>query len=75
MLRVETANSTYEIDEEAGTVTRVPMTGDLRRDAEAIPLIALGDVVIGESMRMVLNLRGDGIHTYRVTSAVLRIEH
>lgn len=73
-MRVETANSTYEIDEEAGTVTRVPMSGDLRRDAEPIPLVALGEVVVGKPMRMVLNLRGDGVHTYRVTSPVLRIE-
>lgn len=74
MLRVETSNSTYEIDEEAGTVTRVPMSGDLRRDAEPVPLVALSEVEVGKPMRMVLDLRGDGVRTYRITSVVLRIE-
>lgn len=74
MLIVETANSTYAIDDQAGTVTRVfTMGGQLRRDGEPIEYLKVPEPVLGERMDMVLKLRTDGVFTYRSTSPVLRV--
>jgi len=70
---VETSNSTYEIDEEAKTVTRLPMSRAMRRDAEPISYTALSPIVVGRPMEMFLDLRQDGVPTFRQTSTVLRI--
>jgi hypothetical protein len=72
---VETENSVYVIDVEDETVTRVAREGDLRRDGEKVPLLALeDDPVVGMPMVMLLAIRSDGVRTVRITSPVVRVE-
>jgi hypothetical protein len=76
-ITVLTETSAYLIDLDAMTATRLPGDGagadtsmptppllaDLRRDAEAIPLLNRPELVIGQPMTLLLNLVGDGITT------------
>lgn len=48
-------------------------TAALRRDGEEIPLIALGNLEVGQRGELVLDVRRDGIATYRGTTPVLSI--
>lgn len=48
-------------------------TATLRRDGEEILLIALGNVQVGRRGELVLDVRRDGIATYRETTPVLSI--
>lgn len=80
---VTTETSSYLLDLDAQTATRYPGTGtgndmdhlvaDLRRDADAIPLLGV-TCTVGKLMVLALDLRGDGVLTARLTTAVTRIE-
>lgn len=48
-------------------------TASLRRDGEQIPLITLGNLEVGLPGELILDVRGDGIATYRFTTPVLSI--
>ena len=86
--RVTTATgSVYDlvIGSEGSTLTRRPgelpvhpsmdgaETSPLRRDTEAITVLAVHQLVVGQPAVFVLDLRRDGIPTVRTTSPVLTI--
>lgn len=71
--------STYLIDQDDATVMRFAgtpgKTGTQRRDGELVPLLLMHrEPVVGEPMVMLLDIRGDGIQTERITSRVAGIE-
>lgn len=74
---VHTENSRYLIDLDSRTCTRLPgLTGnawDLRRDGDELPLLRIDQCRFGEPGALLLDLRGDGISTLRLTSIVRRI--
>ena len=79
---VSTASrSTYLIDVNRRTATRYPaevgragwVAPQLRRDAEELPMLAVR-CAPGTPMVLVLDLRGDGVPTVRVTTPVSRVE-
>ncbi len=77
MKRITTASgSVYALDEEAMTVRRVPSveSNRLRKDAQALPLLGVPLVELGESMHMLIDVRGDDISTVRTTTPVVAIE-
>jgi hypothetical protein len=49
-------------------------TPRLRRDHEPVPLLALDPIEVGLPMEMWLDLRGDGVTTFRATTRVTRIQ-
>lgn len=58
-----------------GYLTRqIEGSGILRGDGEPIEIIESHDVEVGKSARFMLNLRGDGIPTYRMTSRIIDIK-
>lgn len=69
--------SIYEIDPEANTVTRMHVgdeSNELRRDGEAVRIIEMPEPpTVGQSLTMVLDVRGDGILTIRKTSPVTKV--
>lgn len=82
--QIDTESSTYLFDAEAVTISRwtggagsiegVPVEHvDLRRDGEEITVLAASKPTPGESWQLALDLRRDGIVTYRTTTAVRRI--
>jgi len=82
---VRTQTSSYLLDLDARTATRIPgdedVVGDvwetvrLRSDAVPLPLISLIRCNVGESMRMVIDVVGDGVTaTLRDTTPVISIE-
>ncbi|TQL58967.1 hypothetical protein FB474_0310 [Oryzihumus leptocrescens] len=82
--RVRTETASYDLDLDAGTARRAPLpvpmedsgwapVADLRRDEEAIPLIWVLRCRVGESMLLALDLRGDGVITFRATTPVVLI--
>lgn len=84
-LRVRTATSVYDLDYTAMTATRLNpapqarvgggwLRYDLRRDGDPIPLLEIPDITLGQPMLLVLNVRGDGIETERLTTPVVQIE-
>lgn len=76
MVRVETRSGTvYEIDPQERTVRRVNIgsEGAFRRDGEAITYTAMTEVNVGQRIGMLLDLRGDGVTTVRVTTPVVSI--
>jgi hypothetical protein len=46
---------------------------DLRRDGEAVPLLAIGPVAVGLPLAMVLQVRSDPVETTRLTTPVVSI--
>ena len=71
---VETLNSTYVFDMEAQTVQRTVHWGEpLRRDDEVLPVLDLLHPVVGQPLRMVIQIRADGVPTLRTTSEVIRV--
>src|SRR5690625_1036138 len=74
---VHTENSRYLIDLDSRTCTRLPnLPGriqELRRDGEELPLRRIDQCRFGEPGALLLDVRGDGISTLRVTSIVRRI--
>ena len=88
--RITTATgSVYDlaIGPEGPTLTRWPgelpvhlsmdgaETNPLRRDTEAITVLAVHQLAVGQPAVFVLDLRRDGIPTLRTTSTVLTINH
>lgn len=45
----------------------------LRMDGDEIPLLAIGNLTVGERAQLVLDVRGDGVVTVRETTPVLSI--
>lgn len=81
--QVTTETSLYLIDLDAKVVTRVPDAGagrlpgaspvaisSLRRDHEAVCLVELMDCELDRPLRMLLDMRGDGVPTLRVSTHV-----
>jgi len=50
-----------------------PISVNLRRDAEHIPVMWAGAPVVGQPWALLLDLRGDGISTIRITNIVRQI--
>lgn len=84
--QVTTETSLYLIDLDAGLVTRVPDAGagtlpglspvaiaSLRRDHEQVTLIKLIECELERPLRMLLDLRRDGVVTLRTTTCVREI--
>lgn len=74
---MSTETSRYVIDLDARTITRSPGDGedalDLRRDDEVVPLLRLNSCERGASAVLLLDVRGDGVATLRMTTPVRRI--
>ena len=81
---VVTETSTYVIDVDAMTATRLPggagsLDGSsvprfgLRQDQQPIPLMRVPAPVIGQPCDLLLDVRGDGIATLRRTSWVCHV--
>jgi hypothetical protein len=81
--QVTTETSVYLLDLDAKRVTRVPDAGagpppglspapvaSLRRDHESVPLLGLIKCAVGEPMRLLIDIRGDGVSTLRTTTIV-----
>ncbi|WP_018771412.1 hypothetical protein [Arthrobacter sp. 162MFSha1.1] len=47
---------------------------DLRRDGDEIPLLAVVQLEIGERGHLFLDIRGDGVATFRDTTPVISIQ-
>ena len=82
-LIVTASGSEYSLDLDGMTITRHwgvhPPVDDhiateLRRDGQAIPLEQIITCEVGVWGEFVLNLRGDGIFTYRRTTAIESIQ-
>lgn len=75
--RVTTASgSIYILDFDAKTVERLPGkdANELRKDSEVIPLLGtVGPLQEGVMMELMIDVLGDGIVTYRSTTAVQSI--
>lgn len=90
--QVTTETSVYLLDLDMKQVTRVPDAGAgpppgwspapiaaLRRDHESVPLLKVITCTVGEPMRMLIDVRRDGVCTLRTTTVVrhlrqLRVE-
>lgn len=80
---VRTATSTYLLDFDARTATRMPADAPdsdahdvaaLRRDTAAIPILEMSPVTVGAPMNLLLNVTGDPeIVTLRQTTPVREI--
>jgi hypothetical protein len=68
------SGSVYVVDEDANTVTRETKAREMRRDGEAIEIISMAEPIVGVPWATVLNLRGDGVRTYRCTSPVVEVQ-
>ena len=81
--QVTTETSLYLVDLDAQSVTRVPDAGagtppelspvaiaSLRRDHEPVTLIELMECQLDRPLRMLLDLRRDGVPTLRVSTHV-----
>jgi hypothetical protein len=81
--QVTTETSVYLLELDRKQVTRVPDAGAgpppglspsaiaaLRHDHEALPLLKLITCVVGEPMRMLIDIRRDGVCTLRTTTIV-----
>lgn len=56
-----------------GDYARIPVAG-LRRDGETLPLLAVGQLQLGQPGALLLDVRRDGIPTVRNTTPVVSIE-
>ena len=81
-LVVTTRTASYLIDHDAGTLTRHPAshtpagyrTAELRRDGDAVPLIAVLECAVGRPLVALIDVRGDGVPTLRRSTEVRAIE-
>lgn len=84
--QVTTETSVYLLDLDDRRITRVPDAGAgpppgldappiaaLRRDHEPVPLLSLISCTIGEPMRMLIDVRRDGVGTLRTTTIVRQL--
>jgi hypothetical protein len=75
--RVETMHSSYLIDLDARTVCRTPVNpdaNDLRADETVLPLHEIITCRKDFLMELMIQIRDDGIPTYRRTTAIKSIE-
>ena len=80
--RVKTVTALYELDFDHRTIRREPTginTEDhdsepLRKDGSAIPFRLVGNVELGKPMRLLLQIRDDGVSTLRTTTPVISID-
>ncbi|TQL60973.1 hypothetical protein FB474_2376 [Oryzihumus leptocrescens] len=83
--RVRTETAVYDIDLDAAWICRHPANEQrggahdarvaaLRLDDTPIPLVTVHQCQLGAPMILVLDLRGDGILTVRLSTEVLTIE-
>jgi hypothetical protein len=85
--RVTTETSVHLIDYDNMMVTRLPGEGgpavphlppptvsDLRKDAEALPLLEVPEPVVGERLPLYVQIRDDGVPTIRLTTYVQAVE-
>jgi hypothetical protein len=70
--RTETG-SVYDVDVDNKRVRRVEFTHELRKDGEWRPLHSISRINIGEPVRMLIDVRGDGVITHRTTSFVTEV--
>jgi hypothetical protein len=86
LLIIVTETSRYVLDRKRMSATRVagrgggavdglppPMLAHLRRDAEAIHLLAWPEPTVGEPMTLLLRVREDGVPTVRTTTIVREV--
>ena len=76
------SGSVHLFDFEMGCVTRLPAaegrepdfpTADLRRDGEAVPLLWVGGIEVGEPLVMLVQVRADAVTTVRQTTPVVSV--
>lgn len=85
--KVTTETSAYLVDFTNMTATRLPGDGggclpdlpeatvsDLRKDTQPIPMLRVPNPVVGQRMELWLQIRDDGVPTYRHTTFVRSIE-
>lgn len=84
--RLHTASgTTYRLDvrPEASTLTRLPISDSpdedydqsvLRKDGEPLPLLGIVRAAVGASAAFWVDVRRDGIATFRITTPVRAIE-
>lgn len=81
---VRTQAATYLISLDESTLARYPApssaTGfpppsELRRDATKIPLLALLQCRVGRCLIVLLDIRGDGVETTRISTDVVSIRN
>jgi hypothetical protein len=73
-MTVTTASgSTYLFSLDMELVCRAEHSHDMRRDNEWLRVLTLGDVVIGQPLRMLLDLLEGDMLTVRTTSPVVAI--
>ena len=71
---VTTGESEYTLDMLHGLLKRRPITGaQLRADGDWVPLLAVLALEVGLPMVLLLDVRGDGRPTIRVSTRVVRI--
>lgn len=77
-----TATAAYVLDEMNSMLTRYPReyslspdhdVDNLRRDGEKIPYKLVGELVVGQPARFILQIREDGVPTMRTTTPVIGI--
>ena len=70
------SGSRYLLDLDAHTSQRVPSvaSSDLRRDEQPVPLLRIITCEVGVLLELVIDVRGDGVVTYRRGTAVEEIE-
>jgi hypothetical protein len=80
--RVQTETAHYELDLDERTLVRLPgestsdfIASSMRRDGEVIPLLqVLNQIVVGEDMYLLIQVREDGTSTVRRTTPVVDME-
>ena len=73
---VTTQESEYGLAIRNGRVTRRPVIGDpLRADGDWVPLLGVLDLEPGRPMVLLLDVRGEGQPTIRISTPVVRIRH
>ena len=79
---VKTESSTYILDEKDGVLTRIPNeeageifpVSQLRKDHQIVPYELVRPLKVGERALFKLDIRNDGIATFRETTPVVSIE-
>lgn len=70
------SGSDYLLDLDDLTMQRFPddEANQLRMDWETVPLIEVVQLEVGHRMELVIDVRGDGVNTYRYTTPVKKLE-
>lgn len=78
------SGASYLINQEEGWAKRLPgpvgvvnedgyYAVPLRKDGDEIPIIEMETPAVGETMKLFLDVRGDGVVTFRLTTPVTEI--